>query len=212
VEPQRYQRMYTDVAGRVGRLGVQGYLALEGCKHVLRPNVAMDAAQVRRCERTGWGFVVLNVVDEVLVAIRGGGWDVHAHHIVCAAAGALNLGIARRTRSSRLRDEVMRAFMTLLANECVTPSFNVYALLARTGHGRSLGALIAVASSLPMLKFRLVNTLSVLRRVHSRQDVDDGLDGKVFRLTTTVLCALLIALDFVWARWAVVKLRAMARN
>ena len=134
------------------------------------------------------------------------------HHVLCAAAGALNLGIARRTDSTELQTEVLRVFMTLLANECVTPSFNAYALLARTGRGRGPGAMLAVASSIPMLKFRLVNTLSVLWRVHLGRSVGNTVEWRVFRASTTVFCLLLVALDCVWMRWAVAKLRVLAHG
>lgn len=204
--------MYGDVAGRVGRLAVQGYMAIEGCKHLMRPNAPLGPDLIRRYERTGLGFLLLNVVDELAVVVRGGGWDSHVHHILCAAAGALNLGIARRTDDTELQKEVLRIFMTLLANECVTPSFNAYALLARTGRGRGPGAMLAVASSIPMLKFRLVNTLSVLWRVHLGRRIGNTVEWRVFRASTTVFCLLLVALDCVWMRWAVAKLRVLARG
>ena len=205
--------MYTDVTGWITRLGVQGYMAIEGCKYIIHSDRIMNDSYALHYERTGWGFVALNIVDEIILILRRHrGWDSHAHHILCGSIAGLNLIVSRLTTNDILRREILSSIMTLLANECVTPSFNIYTILARIGRGNSLGAWFAVASSIPMLQFRMINSLKVLWRAHTTRQLKKDAEAACYRVTTTLLCAILISLDIVWLQWAIRKIIIITRT
>ena len=200
---------------RSGKSIVQGYLAYQGCRHLLYPTLHSSEIYVSNCERTGWVFVAFNVADEVAAIINGDGLDSHVHHILCATVGAANFALMRTTQDYELRRTMMDAFMVLLANECVTPAFNVYGFLKQIGQQNSLKALLVLVSVVPMLKFRIANSTTLLLRLlggGGNQVVVRSFVGKAFRWSISGLCLALVALDMVWMRWALGKIYKVSRS
>lgn len=154
---------------------------------------------------TGWIFVIFNAVDEIAAIINGDGIDSHIHHILCVAIGIANFALMRTTGDHELRYTMMDTFMVLLANECVTPAFNGYAFLKQIGQQNSLKALLVLISVVPMLKFRVANSMTLLLRLlgeHRSPAIARSFIAMAFRWSISVLCLGLVALDTVWMRWA----------
>ena len=200
---------------RSGKSLVQGYLAYQGCRHLLYPTLHSSDLYVSNCERTGWVFVAFNAVDEVAAIVNGDGLDSHVHHILCVAVGAANFALMRTTQDYELRRTMMDAFMVLLANECVTPAFNIYAFLKQIGQHNSLKALLVLISVVPMLKFRVANSMALLLRLlggGGNPAVVKSFVGRAFRWSISGLCLALVALDVVWMRWALGKICKVSRT
>lgn len=200
---------------RSGKSIVQGYLAYQGCRHLLYPALHNSELYVSNCERTGWIFVAFNVVDEVAAIINGDGLDSHVHHILCVAVGAANFALMRTTQDYELRRTMTNVFMVLLANECVTPAFNVYAFLKQIGQHNSLKALLVLISIIPMLKFRVANSMTLLLRLlggGGSPAIVRSFVGLVFRWSISGLCIALVVLDMVWMRWALGKIYRVSRT
>ena len=154
---------------RSGKLLVQSYLAFQGCRHLLYPALHNSESYMKNSEINGIVFVAFNALDELAAVINGDGLDSHVHHILCVVVGTLNFALMRATGDEELRRTMMDAFMVLLANECVTPAFNVYAFLKQVGQQNSLKALLLLLSVVPMLKFRVVNSINLFLRLIGRQ-------------------------------------------
>ena len=170
---------------------------------------------VSNCERTGWIFVVFNTLDEVAAIINGDGIDSHIHHILCVAMGAANFALMRTTGDYELRRTMMDAFMVLLANECVTPAFNVYAFLKQIGQQNSLKALLVLISVVPMLKFRVANSITLLLRLldgHRNPAIARSVVGMAFQWSMSTLCLTLVALDAIWMHWAFGKIYRVSQT
>ena len=200
---------------RSGKSLVQGYLAYQGCRHLLYPMLHSSEIYISNCERTGWIFVAFNALDEVAAIVNGDGLDSHVHHILCAAVGAANFSLMRTTQDYELRRTMMDAFMVLLANECVTPAFNIYGFLKQIGQQNSLKALLVLVSVVPMLKFRVVNSMTLLMRLlggHSNPAIAKSFVGMAFRWSISGLCLALVGLDAIWMRWALGKICKVSRT
>lgn len=200
---------------RCGKSLVQGYLAYQGCRHLLYPTLHNSELYARNCERTGWIFVVFNAVDEVAAIVSGDGIDSHIHHILCVAVGTANFALMRTTGDNELRRTMMDTFMVLLANECVTPAFNIYAFLKQIGQQNSLKALLVLLSVVPMLKFRVANSMTLLLRLlrgDGSPAIASSFIGLAFRWSISGLCIVLMVLDVVWMRWALGKTYRVSRT
>ena len=134
---------------------------------------------------------------------------------MCVAVGAANFALMRTTQDYELRRTMMDAFMVLLANECVTPAFNIYAFLKQIGQHNSLKALLVLISVVPMLKFRVANSMTLLLRLlggGGNPVVVKSFVGRAFRWSISGLCLALMALDVVWMRWVLGKICKVSRT
>merc|ERR1711990_977733 len=164
---------------RGARTCAQGYLAYEGCMYLAKqrnskvddenPSSSDDesGAEVRLAKgiRTGWFFIAMNLADEVAVILNRGGADEHLHHLACAGSAVINMAVLRSTKQRFLRDGMLDAFHVLLANEIVTPAFNLYAILKSFGRNHGLTGFVVLGSLLPLLRFRFANSCGLLRRL-----------------------------------------------
>lgn len=184
-------------------------MAYQGCRHLLYPMLHNSELYMRNCEITGWIFVIFNAVDEIAAIINGDGIDSHIHHILCVAVGTTNFALMRTTGDYELRCTMMDAFMVLLANECITPAFNAYGFLKQIGEQNSLKSLLVLISVIPMLKFRVANSMTLLLRLlggRHNPAIARSFVGMVFRWSISALCMVLVALDAIWMRWVLGKL------
>lgn len=200
---------------RTGKSLIQGYLAYQGGRHLLYPALHNSEFYMINCEKTGWLFVAFNALDEVAAIVNEDGIDSHVHHVMCVVVGITNLALMRTTDSYELRRIMMDAFMVLLANECVTPAFNIYAFLKYIGEHNSLKALLVLISIVPMLKFRVVNSITLLMRLLGEQSnsaISRTLIGIVFKWNIYGLCLALVGLDALWMRWTLRKIYRVSQT
>lgn len=190
-------------------------MAYQGCRHLLYPMLHNSELYMRNCEITGWIFVIFNAVDEIAAIINGDGIDSHIHHILCVAVGTANFALMRTTGDYELRCTMMDAFMVLLANECITPAFNAYGFLKQIGQHNTPTALLVLISVVPMLKFRVANSMTLLLRLlggHRYPAIARSFIATAFRWSICVLCLGLVALDAVWMRWALRRIYKVSQT
>ena len=159
-------------------------------------------------------FIGFNLLDEVKVLMMGGGVDEHIHHCACAISASVNMAILRATKQQVLKTAMIDAFHTLLANECVAPSFNLYGILKQFNRNHGVAALFTLASLMPLLLFRTINSLTLIKRLLSKEkkDLNVTYGGVIFKYATLCLCLALLSLDFTWTKWTLGHMKRILRR